>query len=213
MKFVSTVPRKVLGPGLAIAGLLTLAVAPAMASIAGSAHDFSGQAWSGGRTCVACHTPHGASSVSGAPLWNHATTASTFSTYSSATLDATVGQPGTISTLCLSCHDGTVAIDSFGGNTGSTTIAATANVGVDLSNDHPVGFVYDDALATADGGLVAVGGDNLAGTSNLLPLFAGKLECATCHDVHNGATAATVNNSLLYVDTAASALCLECHSK
>jgi len=176
------------------------------AQITGSAHDFSSQSWSNGRICIVCHTPHHADlSVVDSPLWNHSVTSSTFTLYSSATLDATdLGQPDGVSKLCLSCHDGTVAVDSFGGTSGSTFITGNANVGTDLRDDHPISFTYDSALATSDG--------ELFDPSTIdLPLFNGKLECATCHDVHN--TASSGNSHLLIKDNSGSALCLTCHDK
>jgi len=188
------------------------------ASIVGSDHDFSAKGWSGGRICIVCHTPHSAdTSVADAPLWNHDVTQATFITYSSPTLDATVGQPSSVSKLCLSCHDGTVAVDSYGGNTGTQYVSGSKKVGTNLSNDHPISFTYDSALAAADGELLdpAADGDGNPQTvgdgTPYLPLFAGKLECATCHDVHN--TAIQNNPSLLIRPAAGSQICLTCHVK
>ncbi|MFQ6108814.1 MAG: cytochrome C, partial [Candidatus Aminicenantales bacterium] len=110
---------------LSAIALLGVLVTVALAQISGTAHDFSGDTWNtSGEICIVCHTPHNAdTSVSAAPLWNHDVTTATYTLYSSSTLDATLGQPGDISKLCLSCHDGTVAIDSFGGATGSNFIS------------------------------------------------------------------------------------------
>lgn len=63
--------------------------------------------------CVYCHTPHGSSTVVSAPLWNHTIKSTTYNTYNSSTLTQPVSQPGPNSLSCLSCHDGTVAIDSI----------------------------------------------------------------------------------------------------
>ena len=87
-------------------------------TIVGSSHDFSGQtAWNtSGEICKVCHTPHNAiTTVTNAPLWNHQMTNATFQLYTSATMNATTGQPDGSSKLCLSCHDGTVALENFGG--------------------------------------------------------------------------------------------------
>jgi len=182
------------------------------AGISGSDHDFSASGWSGGRICAPCHTPHNAdTTVAEAPLWNHEVTAATYALYSSPTLDATVGQPDGTSKLCLSCHDGTVAVDSFGGAAGSAMIAGGANLGTNLSGTHPVSFTYDTALASSDGGLhdPATATTPLGGTIGADMLIGGKMECASCHDVHN-----TIGNSnLLRIDNAGSALCLTCHDK
>jgi len=196
-----------------------LLAAPAMAgTITGSAHDFSANTWAGGQICVVCHAPHNNNNAAGSLLWNHTQTAATYTLYASPTLNAVPGQPVGVSKLCLSCHDGTVAIDSFGGRTGTSFAPAADNFGTDLSNDHPISIVYDAALVTLDGGLKAITsaaniGDAGAKTgtisSNLLN--ATKVECSSCHDVHN--TNAVTGSPLLKITSAGSALCLTCHNK
>jgi predicted CXXCH cytochrome family protein len=185
-------------------------------TIVGSKHDFSAQTWNtsvGGQICIVCHTPHNASLVvNDAPLWNHQTTAATFTVYASSTTNATIGQPDASSKLCLSCHDGTVALENFGTTTtGTHFIGGGYNLGIGLNNDHPVSFTYDAALATADGGLKnpATAPSGLGGTIAADMLIGGKMQCASCHDVHNTAGQA----SLLIKANTASALCLTCHSK
>ncbi len=183
-------------------------------TIVGSEHDFSGKNWNNtGEICVVCHTPHNANTtVSNTPLWNHEVTSATFTPYSSATLNASTGQPDGVSKLCLSCHDGTVALDNFGGRSnGTNIIGGGKNLGTDLSNDHPVSITYDASLASADGGLYDPTSTNsgLGGTIENDMLFNGKLECASCHDVHNGSGL----GHLLVKNNANSALCLTCHNK
>ncbi len=188
------------------------------AQILNSAHDFKSKTWNTtGEICKVCHIPHNGAMLAEAPLWNHALSAVTnYSTYASSTLNATVGQPDGNSKLCLSCHDGSVALNNFGGNgvvTPNVYATGAALLGTDLSNDHPVSFTYNDALATTDGSLfppsTALSG--LGGTINADMLFAGKMQCASCHDVHNGATGTPAH--LLIKSNAASALCLTCHDK
>jgi len=204
-------------------------------TIVGSAHDFSALGWSqlNGEICVVCHTPHNAVSPTAGPLWNRTLTAVTnYTMYSPNTIPGSDiqgifgGQPTGVSKLCLSCHDGTIAIDSFGRNTDGTpfttgtvfvgALNANANIGEgeltgftgDLSNDHPVAFTFptagaDNEIVQPIGGVIAA----------VLPLFGtsnDQMECATCHDVHATGTFA----KLLRVDnSAASALCLTCHLK
>lgn len=185
--------------------------AQAQTGISGSVHDFSAAGWnSDGEICEVCHVPHNAdATVADAPLWNHEVTASSYTEYSSPSLDATVVDPTGSSLLCLSCHDGTVALDNFGGATGGTNLVSTA-MGTDLSGDHPVSFTYDSALATTDGGLADPGDPSgLGGTIADDLLIGGKLECASCHDVHR----AYANASLLKISNDASGLCLTCHTK
>ena len=183
-------------------------------SIVGSDHDFSGENWNNtGEICIVCHTPHHADvTVTDAPLWNHDVTQATFTLYSSSTLDATLGQPDGHSKLCLSCHDGTVALDNFGGqHNGTNFISGGELIGTDLSDDHPVSFVYDATLASNDGGLYdpTTQPSGLGGTIDQDLLFNSKLQCSSCHDVHNGSGLA----NFLRKDNSGSAFCLTCHAK
>jgi len=200
-----------------IAVFTLLASTPVAAgTIVGSEHDFSTQGWTN-QICIVCHTPHNAdTSVVAAPLWNHEVTNSTFILYNSPTLEGTVNQPSGTSKLCLSCHDGTVAVDNFGGTTSGTNfIDGPANFGVDLSNDHPISITYENVLDTglADPAtLVTIGSAGSSRTGSLTQLLipAGTVECASCHDVHNTFTAA---GNLLKISNDSSSLCLTCHTK
>jgi predicted CXXCH cytochrome family protein len=178
-----------------MAAVVLIAAQPGFSqSITGSAHDFSNATWNrsvGKQICIVCHTPHNApTTATDAPFWNHATTATVFTLYTSNTLNATVSQPDGSSKLCLSCHDGTVAIENFGSTTnGSTLMTGSSNFGTSLSNEHPISFTYDAALATEDGDLEnpATGNSGLGGTIAAKMLSGGKMQCSSCHDVHNSA--------------------------
>ena len=199
-----------------LAGLMAIAslffAGSAFAQISGTAHNLSGLANTGGEICVVCHTPHNADiTVADAPLWNHLVTTQTFDPYVSATLTATdVGQPDGISKLCLSCHDGVTAIDSFGTFTGGTTIGVGGNVGIDLKDDHPISFAYTTALSGLDDGLrdPSTATSNLGTTIAADMLFTNQLECGSCHDVHDNSIP-----PFMRLDNGASALCLTCHNK
>jgi predicted CXXCH cytochrome family protein len=118
---------------LAVAGLALPAMAQTMV---GQGHDFSSMSWSGGEICKPCHTPHNAMAGMNR-LWNHELTVATYTMHGgTGTAEADFD---TKSRLCLSCHDGTVALDSFGGQTGSSFIGGRENLGTDLTDDHPVG--------------------------------------------------------------------------
>jgi len=197
-----------------LAGAFLIAL-PALAhgQISASAHNFAAETWNpSGEICVVCHAPHNNTvTLANAPLWNHDTTSATFTVYTSPTLDAgPLGQPAGISKLCLSCHDGTVALDSYGGATGTNFItnANGDSLGVDLGNDHPISFAYTAGL---DPELYdpTTQSSGLGGTIDADMLFSTQLECASCHDVHNGAGLA----NLLRKSNAVSALCLTCHNK
>lgn len=233
MKTLSTVVKdfKMISHACLAGVLLSMTALPVSAgsiSDADSAHNFSAQGWTGGEICIACHTPHNAQTgVADAPLWNHnLSEVASYSLYSSPTLNAstTIGQPTGTSKLCLSCHDGTVALDN---SVGGATISARANIGGDgLSNDHPISFDYNKALSDADGALhdpsttnvtIGSGTDSKTGTINDVMLIGGQVQCATCHDVHNKFTTPAVlpatTNYLLRVANNGSNLCLTCHNK
>jgi predicted CXXCH cytochrome family protein len=198
----------------ALIGLPTVA----FADVENSVHNLS---WLIGgadpEICIVCHTPHFSDTTASSPLWNHEVTDATFDLYTSDTLDAVVGQPDGISKLCLSCHDGTVAIDNYGGETAGTVfmddLNPDYNLTTDLSDDHPVSFAYNTALAGTDGGLYDPSTQNtpapLGGTIDEDLLFGTNLECASCHDVHDEFG----NTSLLVIPNNGSALCLTCHIK
>jgi len=212
------------------ASALALATGGAvLGGIEDSHHDFDDMSQSNFETCRPCHTPHNAdTTVTDAPLWNHEVTSAAYQPYSSPTLDASVGQASGVTKLCLSCHDGTVAVDSFGGATGTYVLGPGnfGDLGTDLSKHHPVSFVYDTALAVADGELrdPTSAPSGLGGTVASDLLIGGRLECSSCHDVHlerntqgclgchfvGGRTTWSLS---LRIDNTDSALCLTCHKK
>jgi hypothetical protein len=132
--------------------------------------------------CVFCHTPHGTSQMAVTPLWNRSLSGATYTPYTSTSLDALgLDQPGGSSKLCLSCHDGTIAIGAVNVLNGAATdqdpttpdisVSGTApggtmpeaagattgftrRLGTDLTNDHPISFTYNDGLALSDGELM-----------------------------------------------------------
>ncbi len=228
----STVIGKFLGAALLLllAGLAQAQGIAAGSGIATSTHD--PRIWDffavEQQVCVMCHAPHNTSTAG--PLWNHALSVASYTMYNSPTMNAVVGaSPGPVSKLCLSCHDGTVGILDYGGATGGMSLfdAYGCNdcfgvLGTNLSNDHPIGITYDAALAAADGALanpattdVTIGATKTkTGKIAALLLTAGKVECTSCHDVHNKYTVTnTGNRGLIKVTLVGSALCLTCHTK
>jgi predicted CXXCH cytochrome family protein len=164
-------------------------------------------------SCVFCHTVHRASGAT--PLWNHSLTGVTnYIVYSSTrmtTLNIVIPQPNGSSRLCLSCHDGTVALGSVSSRTmpismqsGTTTMPAgdPSNLGTDLSGDHPISFLYDSALAARDPEIVDP--SQLTGAVKLDKQSL--LQCTACHDPHNDQY-----GNFLVMDNNGSALCLTCH--
>lgn len=190
-----------------VAGLMALGSAANAQTISGTAHDMSGSGWGTDQICIFCHTPHNAASGVNqiVPLWNHETTTSTFTPYANPTgsMQAIPGAVTGVSRACLSCHDGTVALDSFGGASGTHFMTGSERLGTDLSNDHPVSIDYLRGPAPA-------GDPDLNDPATLadVRLFSSKVECASCHNAHNN-----VNSNFLRVNNSGSALCLRCHNK
>lgn len=156
--------------------------------------------------CAFCHTPHAADDDAtslGAPLWNRSITMgndSTYIEYDSSSIQANVdANPGGSSKLCLSCHDGTlalgnlniidgqfnqsIAMSSTNMPDGSGALTGfTRNLGQDLSGDHPISFKFNAALLAADDELRKP--SQSVANKKYAPLELNKVQCATCHDPH-----------------------------
>ena len=160
--------------------------------------------------CIFCHTPHNANPEQ-QPLWNRTLPISAYKTYTSNSLKALPGQPTGNSKLCLSCHDGTIALGSVLSRSQQIQMAGAvttlppgaSNLGTDLSDDHPISFVYDSTLVTKNPKLKdpaqLTGAVRLDGDRNL--------QCTTCHDAHNNQY-----GSFLVTSNSNSQLCNTCHT-
>ena len=157
------------------------------------------------RVCVFCHTPHNATPLS--PLWNRQLDPQSYTVYASPTLKAgPLAQPSGPTKLCLSCHDGTIAMGAVLNPTGGITMAgggtfpsgSLSDFGTDLSGHHPVSFPYHASLPNAE--LAPAPPPELAygGTD--------EVHCITCHDPHDDQF-----GKFLLKDNRYSALCVTCH--
>lgn len=204
--------------GTVAAGCLAVAT---LGDIEGSAHDFSATTWAQGEICKPCHTPHFGNTEVGY-LW-----ARTLSTQSYTLYDGSTSSPGgadsldVYSRMCLSCHDGTIALNDFHGGGGPPVfIDEAARIGNDglLSDDHPIGITAEypitgssqfHAPALSPAGVYGFG----AGFFPEVPLFEFEGEqvvsCSSCHTPHAKAGVP----HMLRKDNAGSDLCLTCHIK
>ena len=157
------------------------------------------------RICVFCHTPHNATPLS--PLWNKELEPQVYTVYASPTLRAgPLPQPSGPTKLCLSCHDGTIAMGAVVNPSGGIAMAGAdrlpagslTNFGLDLSGHHPVSFPYRASLPNAD----------LSPTPPPDLVYGGtdEIHCITCHDPHDDS-----NGKFLVRDNRYSALCVTCH--
>ncbi|MBW6493589.1 MAG: cytochrome c3 family protein [Burkholderiaceae bacterium] len=239
--------------GVGLAGL-------AQAAITNSAHDFTDgvkglkgnsgtptavdESWNArGEICRVCHVPHDHARASqrylNGLLWNHGVSVASYTMYDTAWSSTITGaqsaQPDGTSKLCLACHDGTVAIDTFDKYAGGAILFDGTATGyaagykvpgfldgdkLDLRGTHPISIAFpagqagdgknftDPATATwMDNATVASTLDN------------GKMQCSTCHDVHSSTGGVATGSHLLrQAQTVeqggvASGLCLTCHVK
>jgi predicted CXXCH cytochrome family protein len=157
------------------------------------------------RICIFCHTPHNAAPLSA--LWNKDIEPQVYTVYASPTLKAgPLPQPSGPTKLCLSCHDGTIAMGAVLNPAGGVSMAggdrfapgSLSNFGLDLSGHHPVSFPYHDALPNIE----------LASSPPPDLVYGGQDEvhCITCHDPHKDAY-----GMFLLKDNRYSALCTTCH--
>ncbi|MCG3136778.1 MAG: hypothetical protein HJJLKODD_00614 [Phycisphaerae bacterium] len=200
-------------PVVVLAGGWSLAVW-ADESVVNSKHDLSAQgpgpirAVSEDEVCIFCHTPHNAAPQT--PLWNRENPRVYYRIYESSTTDARIDQPSGPSKMCLSCHDGSMALGNVLSRPETHPIVMTArtippgeaDLTNDLSDDHPIGFRYDRALSNVDPQIKA---PELI--SRELPLgIHNEVHCTTCHDPHNNE-----QGDFLRVSDKYSAICLSCH--
>ncbi len=181
------------------------------------AHNMStpGGATSGGSLgCAFCHAPH--SGIGGiTPLWNQKLSNSTYTPYTSTTYKQKGNsQPalGVTSSLCLSCHDGTVAVGSSAAY-GQLSVRGTLNTadsfGTSLTGSHPFSLVTplkdspDLAQSLTTQGVT---GD----TTGAIKLVNGSVECTSCHNPHVQATDQIAQNFLVR-DSSNGQMCLSCH--
>ncbi len=160
------------------------------------------------RICVFCHTPHNASPKT--PLWNKnmdAVNYDAYTPYTSTTLRSTPARPTGPSRLCLSCHDGTLALGDV--LSSPDQIAMTVPTGIPvtspsyfggstLANHHPVSFSYYEATVNPE--------INPVPPDTQLQIPNGIVQCTTCHDPHDN-----TYKKFLAVSNEGSALCTLCH--
>ncbi len=144
------------------------------------------------RICIFCHSSHNTSKEG--PLWNHETSQpETFTTYKRSTMSSRPEQPNGSTKLCLSCHDGTIAVGAIRGlerpitmrnvgENGEIPVTRKSNIGRDLSGTHPVSVKYQQSTALEVDHLRWPPID-LEGKVG--PDADGYVQCTSCHDPHD----------------------------
>ncbi len=202
---------------------------------AGSPHDFALQPWNGrAEICRVCHVPHdhsqAAQRYTNGLLWNHGLSSATYTMYDNTWSPTITGaqdaQPTGHSKLCLGCHDGSVGIDTFDKYAGGGIFIDdfnplfkvpyfTVSGTLDMRGTHPISIAFpaadvneftDPSVATWNSG------DTVAST-----LDNGKVQCSTCHDVHDQESIAGTRllrtAQTVSAGGVASGMCLTCHVK
>jgi len=177
--------------------------------------------------CKFCHIPHNA--IVPQPLWGHVL--SRLERYEVPRLRGSRGvsqpapQPDGASRLCLSCHDGTVALGEIAGQARPIAMAGAQRLapgragflGTDLSGSHPISFPLDDTLAAGDP-------DDTEHDLGYVPLAVvrsdprvrldaqGKMQCTTCHDPHADRYYRPGRVPHFWVAPTIDEVCLTCHA-
>ncbi len=160
--------------------------------------------------CLFCHAPHSSSGQAYA-LWSEKLSTATYSTYTGTTNPTLQPSIGSASNLCLSCHDGTVAIGQttpYGRIRMSGQMNPEDITGTSLQSVHPFNFQLP-----LDPNTPNVIPSVIAGTGTADPavkLVKGNVECTTCHEPHNQFIDNT-SQAFLVTDNTNSALCMACH--
>jgi predicted CXXCH cytochrome family protein len=202
--------------------MLALAGCAAQAQLAGDVlgmHDLTAGGKSpvqtpGALGCTFCHAPHSAAGDV-APLWNQQLSKQSYTPYTSSTYHQTGETKPTVSepsTLCLSCHDGTVAVgqsNAYGKMTTVGTMYTQDVFGTNMQSSHPFSLVTPikdspDLVSS----LVASG--TTADLTGAVKLVNGNVECNSCHNPHVQAID-RVSQNFLVLDSSMGRLCLSCH--
>jgi hypothetical protein len=172
--------------------------------------------------CKFCHIPH--SAVVKQPLWGHAM--SRVEQYQVPEIRTGHGtrpapQPDGSSRLCLSCHDGAVALGDVAGEQRPITMQGAqyltpgrpGYIGTDLSGSHPVSFVVQDAEWDTSGEIdMGIRPLSIIAADRQVRLDErGKMQCTTCHDPHNDRYYQPGQVPHFWVKPTVSEVCLTCH--
>jgi predicted CXXCH cytochrome family protein len=164
--------------------------------------------------CLYCHAPHSGISKNTAPLWGQTLSSQTYNLYTSSTIVNVGTQPtvGGATSLCLSCHDGTIApgqMVPYGNMPMTGQMYASDVFGAALKSSHPISLktpLLDSPDLVASLAASGVTADPL----HKVTLINGSVECTSCHEPHNQRID-TVSQNFLIRDGATGAICLACH--
>jgi hypothetical protein len=207
-------------------------VAPSLgqhAGVAGTRHNLSAsgrgeiRAESETQICKFCHIPHSAVVPEG--LWSRRLSKAR---YDVPPVRDTSGarvvrhQPDGSSRLCLSCHDGTIALGEIGGEPRPIAMRGVPRLaedrpgflGIDLTGAHPISFVVPDGdrdLDDTDRDIGIKPLSTIRATDGVRLDAAGKMQCTTCHDPHLDRYYKEGRVPRFWVKPTVEEVCLACH--
>ena len=186
------------------------------------------------RVCVFCHTPHNAtvadSSMNPLPLWGNTVSDLQPTPYQWATpanksltgvdTDVLAGP----SRLCMTCHDGSIAIDAHTSNgtenNGLFTLSGSRAIGSNdslIETTHPIGFKWSEAEAARNLKKAVTGGINdVNEIAAKTDQFATKVTHSTTPGEYNTIarnSGRTIGSVLFENDIMTCASCHEVHNK
>jgi len=158
------------------------------------------------KVCIFCHVPHGGLELG----INRPLSRAKYQPYESTTLEARPGVPDGATRICLSCHDGTIALGQTAASghiaveragVGGTMPTGPGLIGTDLRASHPVSFAPTataEVHAPAEGDAVRLDRRR-------------RLQCTSCHDPHTDKLD-PIEGNFLVKPNRESAICLSCHA-
>jgi hypothetical protein len=174
--------------------------------------------------CKFCHIPHNAEVPD--PLWGHALSDARYEvpeirTGGKAAVPAP--QPDGASRLCLSCHDGTVALGDITSEPRPVPMSGAERlgpshrgfIGTDLSGSHPVSFVMPESTegtAFSDSDMALKPRSSLSAEKGVTVDKEGKMQCTTCHDPHSDQYYQEGRVPRFWVRPTVDEVCLSCHA-
>ncbi|HET8542583.1 MAG TPA: cytochrome c3 family protein [Anaeromyxobacter sp.] len=183
----------------------------AQAKVKGSKHDFSVTGPGEFRAererdaCIFCHISHHSGEI---VLSNRPDPFANHRPYESSTISTAPGAPTGTSRICLSCHDGTIAVGQTRNGRirmikGNQPIGPErkANLGTDLRRSHPISMVTAQSKKVRK----PVRGDPVSLDAS------GMVQCTSCHDPHDEWRDPVIGKFLVK-PSSRSALCSSCHA-
>jgi hypothetical protein len=173
--------------------------------------------------CKFCHIPH--NSVERESLWSRELPQTRYAMPSSPAVgggSTKMHQPDGSSRLCLSCHDGTVALGEIGREPTPVAMAGARRLGpgrrgylgTDLSGSHPISFTVPDGDAESeelDGDMGIRPRAIIESSPDVRLDEHGKMQCSTCHDAHADVYYQPGRVPRFWVRPTVEEVCLTCH--